>query len=168
VTLEGRRPLVTEVQALVVPTSSGTNPRRATSGLDSSRVAMVLAVLQRHGNMRMLMSNEVYASTVGGARLTEPACDLAIAMALSSAAMNGALPPDTVAMGEVGLAGEIRPVAGIGRRLQEAFRLGFRTAFVPVGTTDPAAAPDGMAVYEVADVPEALGRAAFPPLRVVE
>jgi DNA repair protein RadA/Sms len=160
VTLEGRRPLVTEVQALVAPTTSN-NPRRATSGLDSSRVAMVLAVLERRAGTR-LASNDVYVSTVGGVRLTEPACDLAVALAVAGAAIDRPLAAGTIAIGEVGLAGEVRPVAGVGRRLSEAARLGFTTAFVPAGSTDAVPAPDGMLVYEVPDVLSALSRAAFP------
>jgi DNA repair protein RadA/Sms len=160
VALEGRRPLVTEVQALVAP-ATASNPRRATSGLDSSRVAMILAVLERRAGIR-LASSDVYVSTVGGVRLTEPACDLAVALAVAGAAINQPLAPGTIAIGEVGLAGEVRTVAGVGRRLSEAARLGFNTAFIPCGSNDPAAAPDGMIVYEVADVLTALGRAAFP------
>jgi len=160
VTLEGRRPLVTEVQALVAPTQSN-NPRRATSGLDSSRVAMVLAVLERRAGTR-LASNDVYVSTVGGVRLTEPACDLAVALAVAGAAIDRPLAAGTIAIGEVGLAGEVRQVAGVGRRLSEAARLGFTVAFVPAGSTDSVPAPDGMLVYEVPDVLTALSRAAFP------
>jgi DNA repair protein RadA/Sms len=160
VTLEGRRPLVTEVQALVAPTQA-TNPRRATSGVDSSRVAMVLAVLERRAGTR-LAQNDVYVSTVGGVRLAEPACDLAVALAVAGAAIDRPLAPGTIAIGEVGLAGEVRPVAGVSRRLAEAARLGFGVAFVPVGTKDAQPAPDGMLVYEVPDVLTALSRAAFP------
>jgi DNA repair protein RadA/Sms len=160
VTLEGRRPLVTEVQALVAPTNAN-NPRRATSGLDASRVAMVLAVLERRAGTR-LASNDVYISTVGGVRLTEPACDLAVALAVAGAAIDRPLSAGTIAIGEVGLAGEVRPVAGVGRRLSEAARLGFTTAFVPAGTSEAVAAPDGVLVYEVPDVLTALSRAAFP------
>jgi DNA repair protein RadA/Sms len=160
VTLEGRRPLVTEVQALVAPTNAN-NPRRATSGLDGSRVAMVLAVLERRAGTR-LANNDVYISTVGGVRLTEPACDLAVALAVAGAAIDRPLSAGTIAIGEVGLAGEVRQVAGVGRRLSEAARLGFTTAFVPAGSTDSIPAPDGMLVYEVPDVLTALSRAAFP------
>ena len=160
VTLEGRRPLVTEVQALVAPTQSN-NPRRATSGLDGSRVAMVLAVLERRAGTR-LANNDVYISTVGGVRLAEPACDLAVALAVAGAAIDRPLAAGTVAIGEVGLAGEVRQVAGVGRRLSEAARLGFTTAFIPAGSTDAVAAPDGMLVYEVPDVLTALSRATFP------
>ncbi|GAB3273017.1 DNA repair protein RadA [Kineosporia babensis] len=160
VTLEGRRPLVSEVQALVAPTAAN-NPRRATSGLDNSRVSMILAVLERRAGAR-LSGNDVYVSTVGGNRLAEPSCDLAVALAVAGAAIDRPLAPGTIAVGEVGLAGEVRPVAGVGRRLAEAARLGFTSAFVPAGTKDAAPAPEGMAVYEVPDVLTALSRATFP------
>src|SRR4051794_38306195 len=117
VTLEGRRPLVSEVQALVAPSATG-QARRATSGLDASRVAMVLAVLERRAGVRMIGA-DTYVSTVGGARLVEPGCDLAIALALASAAQDQPLAPGTVALGEVGLAGEVRRVGGVARRLAE-------------------------------------------------
>ena len=160
VTLEGRRPLVSEVQALVAPTSAN-NPRRATSGLDNSRVAMILAVLERRAGAR-LSGQDVYVSTVGGVRLAEPACDLAVALAVAGAAIDRPLAAGTIAIGEVGLAGEVRPVSGVGRRLAEAARLGFTTAFVPAGTKEAAPAPEGMVVYEVPDVLTALSRATFP------
>ena len=152
VTLEGRRPLVAEVQALVGRSASG-SPRRATSGLDASRVAMALAVLERRAGLAVTV-NEVYASTVGGVRITERSADLAVALAVASSARDRALPPLTVAIGEVGLAGEVRRVPGVGRRLAEAARLGFTTAIVPAGTEDPA--PPGLVVHEVADLAAAL------------
>ena len=131
-TLEGRRPLALEIQSLVVP-SSLTNPRRTTSGVDSSRLAMILAVMHRHAGVR-LVDQDVYASTVGGAKVTEPAADLSIALAVLSAREDEALPQGTVAFGEVGLAGDIRPVTGLDRRLAEAARLGFTRAVVPRGS----------------------------------
>lgn len=132
VTLEGRRPLAVEVQALVSP-SDLNHPRRATSGIDNSRLAMILAVLTTRCNIDV-SKDDVYVSTVGGVRLTEPACDVAIALAVASAKVNVALPVGTVAIGEVGLAGEIRSVTGTARRLGEATRLGFRRGIVPVGS----------------------------------
>jgi DNA repair protein RadA/Sms len=155
VTLEGRRPLVTEVQALVAR-SVLASPRRTTSGLDTSRVAMVLAVLERRGRIG-IGPQDVYTSTVGGVRLGEPAADLAIALAVASSANDVPLQPRTVAIGEVGLAGEVRLASGVGQRLTEAARAGFTAAIVPSGTEDPA--PDGMDVFEVADVLSALRRA---------
>jgi DNA repair protein RadA/Sms len=154
VALEGRRPLVTEVQSLVVP-SSLPSPRRTTSGLDSSRVAMLMAVLQRRMNLP-LHGADTYVSTVGGVRVTEPAADLAIALAVASAASDEPVPPGTVAMGEVGLAGEIRPVTGVPRRLAEAARLGFRTAIVPRDALGSATVPGEIRVVEAADLRSAL------------
>jgi DNA repair protein RadA/Sms len=157
VTLEGRRPLLAEVQALVAPSSLGT-PRRATSGLDASRVAMVLAVLDRRGGVS-LAGQDVYAATVGGARLAEPAGDLALMVAVASGARNLPLPPGLVAIGEVGLAGEIRRVTGIQRRLAEAERMGFTRALVP---PEPGPVPAGIRAVEVGDVAAALGAARRP------
>ena len=161
VTLEGRRPLATEVQALVAP-SAVPNPRRTTSGVDSSRLAMVLAVLQRRLGAR-LADQDVYVSTVGGARVVEPAGDLALALAAVSSRENVALPRGLVAVGEVGLAGEIRTVAGVGRRLAEAARLGFTRAVVPAGSIDGIAPPDGMTVHVAADLREAVVAAGAGP-----
>ncbi|MCA1822572.1 MAG: DNA repair protein RadA [Pseudonocardia sp.] len=152
VVVEGKRPLLGEIQALVAD-SALTNPRRAVSGLDSSRVAMVLAVIERRGGVK-LAGSDVYTATVGGMRVCEPAADLAVALAVVSAAGDLLLPPHTVAIGEVGLAGEIRPVAGLRRRLTEAARLGFRHALVPpdVDGTPPA----GMRLHPVTDLGAAL------------
>lgn len=133
VAMEGKRPLLAEVQALVAGTGIP-SPRRAVSGLDSSRVAMVLAVLSRRAGI-VLHDAEVYTATVGGMRMTEPAADLAIALAVASAKADLALPPGLVVLGELGLTGEIRPVTGLDRRLAEAARLGFTTALVPAGCT---------------------------------
>lgn len=157
VTLEGRRPLLGEVQALVAPSALAT-PRRANSGLDTSRVAMVLAVLERRGGVR-IGTSDVYTSTVGGARLSEPASDLAVMLAVASAAAGKPAPTGMVAMGEVGLAGEIRRVTGLQRRLAEAERMGFTSALVPA---DPGQVPPGLRVVEVADVAQALAAVADP------
>ncbi|UZJ30180.1 DNA repair protein RadA [Streptomyces endophytica] len=152
VTLEGRRPLVAEVQALTVD-SQIPSPRRTTSGLETSRVSMMLAVLEQRGRISALGKRDIYSATVGGVKLTEPAADLAVALALASAASDTPLPKNLVAIGEVGLAGEVRRVTGVQRRLSEAARLGFTHALVP---TDPGKIPDGMRVLEVADVGQAL------------
>lgn len=151
VTLEGSRPLLAEVQALVAG-SNIPSPRRATHGLESSRVAMILAVLERRGGIA-LSGRDVYVSTVGGVRISEPAVDLAVLLAVAGAATDAALPAGMVAIGEVGLAGEVRRVQAGNRRLSEAARLGFTTAIVP---KDCGAAPSGMKVIEVDDVREAL------------
>jgi DNA repair protein RadA/Sms len=159
VAMEGRRPLVTEVQALIGATMPG-SPRRTVSGLDGARLAMVLAVLQRRTDAR-LHDREVFAATVGGIRVTEPAADLGVALAVASATHNLPLTPHLVAIGEVGLTGEVRRVNAVGRRLAEAARLGFRFALVPPGCAPEAGnAPAGITVREVGDVRAAVQWAA--------
>ncbi len=152
VTMEGRRPLLAEVQALVTR-SAAERPRRTTSGLDSARVAMVLAVLQQHCGIR-LHAHDVFVSTVGGARLSEPASDLAVAVALASATTGAPGPAGVAAIGEIGLAGELRRVRDLPQRVAEAARLGFRTALVP--GRQGARAVEGMELVEVPDVTSAL------------
>ena len=160
VTMEGRRPMLAEVQALVTH-SAAERPRRTTSGLDSSRVAMVMAVLHQHCQIR-LQTMDVFASTVGGAKVTEPASDLAVAVALASASRDVAAPRGMVAMGEIGLAGELRRVRDLPQRLAEAARLGFQLAVVPSepgrkGPRSPESwTVDGMRVVDVPDVRSAL------------
>lgn len=154
VTVEGRRPLLAEVQALL-DTSSTSQPRRATSGLDSSRMAMLLAVLQRRAGVP-LAHLDCYVSTVGGVKLTEPATDLAVCMALASAAQDRPLPQRLVCFGEIGLAGEVRPVAEINRRIHEVARLGFTHAVVPASPNGPGPVPAGFSVREVTTVFEAV------------
>ena len=154
VTLEGRRPLLAEIQALV---SAGRendygNARRVTSGMDSARTSMTLAVLELRASVR-LSGRDVYVATVGGMKMSEPAADLAAALAIASAAKGLALPPDLVAIGEVGLAGEIRKVSGVKRRLEEALRLGFKRALVPAGSDLKIA---GMEIVEVSRIDTAL------------
>lgn len=152
VTLEGRRPLALEIQSLVAPTSLA-NPRRATSGVDSSRLSMILAVLHRHAGLNA-GNQDVYVSTIGGARVTEPAADLATALALVSARTGTALPGGTFAVGEVGLSGDLRSVTGLERRLSEAARLGFTRAVVPAGSG--AKPPEGLVVLEARHIAEAI------------
>lgn len=125
IALEGRRALPVEVQALVVP-SSAPQPRRVVNGVDSSRVAMLLAVLERRAGIK-LADSDVYVSTVGGMRLIEPGADLAIALALASAARDRPYPHTLAAVGEISLAGEIRPATAAKQRSAEARRLGFNT-----------------------------------------
>jgi DNA repair protein RadA/Sms len=150
VTQEGRRPLLGEVQALVAP-STAPVPRRVTHGLESGRVAVILAVLERKAGIR-LHNREVYASTVGGARLIDPAIDLAIALSVASAAAEQAF-PRLVAFGEIGLSGELRRVPGLERRLAEARRLGFDLALVPPG---PAVRVPGVQTVVVPSVADAV------------
>ncbi len=156
VTLEGRRPLLAEIQALVSQGRENDfgNARRVVSGLDSPRTSMVLAVLELRAGIRV-GGRDVYAATVGGMKMTEPAADLALALAVASAANALALPSDLVAIGEVGLAGEIRKVSGVNRRLQEAYRLGFKRALVPTGSESVI---EGMEIVEVSRLDHALSR----------
>lgn len=157
VTLEGRRPLLAEVQVLTVGTQAP-SPRRTTSGLDSARVAMILAVLIKHCGVNLSQA-DVYAATVGGARLTEPAVDLAVALAAASAQRGLAIGSDVIAIGEVGLAGEVRSVTGLEQRLREAARIGIRRAIVPEATaTVPADGIETIAVTNVAEAWNALAR----------
>ena len=123
ITIEGRRALPVEVQALVVPTQAPM-PRRVVNGVDGSRVAMLLAVLERRAKLP-LSNHDVYVSTVGGIRVTEPGADLAIALAIASAFRDKAFPVDQAVIGEISLAGEIRPAANAKQRVTEARRLGF-------------------------------------------
>ncbi|MFI6814305.1 DNA repair protein RadA [Nonomuraea sp. NPDC050328] len=134
VTVEGTRPLPAEVQALVARTEAQ-QPRRTSAGLDPYRVQLILAVLERRLNAR-LGGSDVFTATVGGIKLTDPAIDLAVMLAVASAAGDRALPAGLIALGEVGLAGELRPVRDVRRRLTEASRLGFTRALVPKGSLE--------------------------------
>lgn len=155
VTLEGRRPMPTEIQALVAASPGGGSPRRTTSGVDHSRIAMVLAVLQaRLGHDTSAL--DVYVSTVGGARAVEPATDLASALAVVSASRDQPPREGLVAIGEVGLTGELRACTGVQRRLQEAARLGFTTALVPEQGLEDLHAIEGMFVRPVPDLRSAV------------
>jgi DNA repair protein RadA/Sms len=127
--IEGSRPLLVEMQALVAPTSLGT-PRRAVNGWDPNRLSMVLAVLEAHCGVR-LSGHDVYLNVAGGLRIQEPAADLAAAAALVSSLANAPLPADAVYFGEISLSGAVRPVAQTGARLKEAQKLGFAHAVVP-------------------------------------
>ena len=154
VTMEGSRALLAEVQALVASSSGGGSPRRAVSGLDAQRVAMVNAVVERRGGVK-LADADVFAASVGGVRIAEPAADLALALAIASAAHDRALPAGMIALGEVGLSGEIRRVGGTGRRLAEAARQGYTVALVPEDAGPP---PPGMRLVEVPDLGSAFQR----------
>ncbi|QJC21293.1 DNA repair protein RadA [Arcanobacterium buesumense] len=152
ITLEGRRPMPVEVQALRVP--AGGPPRRTTSGVDSSRVAMMLAVLQSRLGIAYDRS-DVFVSTVGGAKATEPSVDIASALALASAAADLPLAPGVVAIGEVSLTGELRPVVGLQQRLNEAQRLGFTTALIPA-SADAIKPAGNLVIRRITDVKEAV------------
>jgi len=130
VTIEGRRAVVLEVQSLVAETTLPT-PRRAAHGFDQKRLSMLLAVLGQRLGLKV-GKNDVYLSVVGGLRISEPGADLAVCAAIASSAVNLALPDDVIALGEVGLAGELRSAPAIDRRLAEAARMGFKQAIVPL------------------------------------
>ncbi len=157
VALEGRRPLLAEVQGLVVRGDKDARvvPRRNVSGLDPRRVPMVAAILVEHAGFGPLASQEVYVATVGGMSLTEPSSDLAVAVALASASKGKAMREGVVVLGELGLAGEVRRVPDAMWRLKEALRMGFTRAVVPEGTEGP----KGMRLLEAGTVREALDAA---------
>ncbi len=164
--LDGRRPLVAEVQALVGPGVPGA-ARRSASGYEAARLGQLLAVLERRAGLP-LGGQDVYVSAVGGLRLADPGADLAVALAVTSAAAGRVVDDGLVVLGEVGLAGELRRVAGSASRLAEAARMGFGRVVAPPGTAVPA----GMTLLGAATLEEALdrhlGRAVSPPrLRVV-
>jgi DNA repair protein RadA/Sms len=155
--IEGTRPVLVEIQALVAPTSLGT-PRRSVVGWDQSRLSMVIAVLEAHCGVR-LGTHDVYLNVAGGLRINEPAADLAAAAALVSSLAGAPLPPDAVYFGEVSLSGALRPVAQAPARLKEAAKLGFKRAFLPdPGRADSPAdaglvlAPHGNLASLVADI----------------
>lgn len=150
-TVEGNRPLLIEVQALVGPATTP-QPRRAVQGLDPSRLALILAVLDRRVGLA-IGGGDVHASAVGGVRLHEPGADLAVALALVSASTGRPAAPDLVACGEIGLGGELRQVGQTARRLAEAARLGFRTAIVPASAPE---APPGVVALRAATLAEAI------------
>jgi DNA repair protein RadA/Sms len=151
-TLEGARPLLVEAQALTNKVNPGVPPRRSAQGIDPGRLALLLAVLERRARLPM-GAHEVFASAVGGVRLTEPGADLPVCLAIVSALTNRPLPPDLVSFGEVGLAGELRQVSHAPRRLAEAARLGFSRALVPKNSPNNV---EGITLIRVGTVVEAL------------
>jgi len=175
--IDGHRPLLVEVQALLVPGAAGT-PRRTTQGLDTSRLHLLLAVLERHLGLATT-GTEVYAATAGGVRVTDPGADLGVLLALASAHLGQPLPDGMVVYGEVGLGGEVRRVRGAGRRLAEAARLGFGFALVPditvgalpAGCLDPTVdspgtRSEGIGLLGASDLVEAVEQAGLLPVPV--
>ena len=159
-TLEGTRPLLVEVQALVAPAGYATPARRA-SGVDPTRLALLLAVLGRRAGVG-LGSHDVYANLAGGLSISEPGLDLAVALALASSLRDRPVDPRTVVVGEVGLLGELRPVSGLDRRLREAARLGFDRAIVPAGRRSGSGGVEGLRIGEVANLRDAIRAALMP------
>jgi len=152
-TIEGSRPLLVEVQALVDP-ANGAMPRRLSVGLDPQRLALLLAVLHRHGGVETA-GYDVFVNAVGGVRIAEPAADLAVMLAVYSSLKNKPLPDKSLVFGEVGLAGEVRPVQRGQDRIREAAKLGFGLIVIPAANK-PRHAVDGIDVVTVARVADAL------------
>jgi DNA repair protein RadA/Sms len=150
---EGTRPLLVEIQALVDDSPLG-NPRRLAVGLEQNRLAMLLAVLHRHGGLQV-GDQDVFANVVGGVRVLETSADLALLLAIVSSFRDRPLPRDLVVFGEVGLSGEIRPVPSGQERIAEAAKHGFTRAVVPKGNA-PRKMPAGMQLFPVASLAEAL------------
>lgn len=152
--LSGRRPLLVEIQALVDENPNSPQPRRVAQGLDNGRFALILAVLSGRAETR-LGQHDVFASVVGGIRLDDPGADLGIALAIASAAGETPLDDSLVAIGEIGLGGEVRKVPQMERRLAEAVRMGFKRAFVPQGFTKVV---DGLEIVGVGTLREAIDK----------
>ena len=158
--LEGTRPLLVEVQALTTP-SSAPGPRRIANGVDGNRVLLLTAVMARHLGMR-LGNADILVNVVGGLRIAEPAADAAIALAIASSFRNAPVLPGCVALGEVGLSGELRPVSQVERRLAEAAALGFRRCILPHAAVERAGKIKGMQLTGVATLAEAIAAALAP------
>lgn len=157
VTMEGTRPLLVEIQALASTTSFG-QPRRTANGVDFNRLLLLVAVLSKRVGLR-LFDQDVFVNVVGGLRISEPAADLALALAIASSFQNRSLPPDMGAVGEVGLSGEIRTVSHLSRRLNEAAKLGFSRCIVPATHRPLSDVPAGMNVIPARSLADALAAA---------
>ena len=156
--MEGARPVLAEIQALVV-TAGGGNPRRTSNGFDYNRASMLLAVLEKRGGLKM-SSCAAYLNIIGGLSLDEPAADLAAVIALASSYLDRPVPGDLAAIGEVGLTGELRSVSQLGQRISEAHRLGFKQCLIPAHRAEQA--PPGIRLIPVRNIGEAI-RAALRP-----
>ena len=152
--MEGSRPMLVDVQALALQTAYGT-PRRTTNGFDAGRLALLLAVLEKRAGVALL-GQDVYVNVAGGLELSEPAADLALCAAVASSVRDVCVPADWAVMGEVGLAGEIRAISHAERRLAECGRLGFHTCVMPRSDARRVHVPEGMRVYGVETLAEAL------------
>ena len=158
--MEGMRPVLAEIQALVVTSAAG-NPRRTSNGFDYNRAAMLLAVLEKRGGLKV-SACDAYLNIIGGLYLDEPAADLAAVVALASSYLDRPIPRDLVAIGEVGLTGELRTVNQLAQRISEVHRLGFRTCLVPAHRAESLHAPQGLQLIPVRNIGEAI-RAALRP-----
>jgi DNA repair protein RadA/Sms len=151
--LEGTRPLLLEIQALVSPTDLAM-PRRVGTGVDPKRLAMIVAVLARHGGIALGQA-DVFVNVAGGLRIDEPGADLGVALAIASAAKGSAVPAGTAAFGEIGLTGRLRPAAQADRRLEECAKLGLATVIVPAATKER----PGLEATAVETLKQAIGAA---------
>ena len=158
--MEGARPVLAEIQALAVSSPAG-NPRRTSNGFDYNRFAMLLAVLEKRGGLKV-SACDAYLNIIGGLSLDEPAADLAAVIALASSYLDRPVPADLVAIGEVGLTGELRSVSQLGQRVSEVRRLGFTQCLIPSRRTGELAAPAGLRLIPVRNIGEAI-RAALRP-----
>ena len=145
--MEGTRPVLTEVQALIVPTSFG-HPRRQSTGTDANRVSVLMAVLEKRLNIP-LSQYDAYINLAGGIRQTEPALDLGIVLAILSGFRNNAVPDDLIVFGEVGLSGEVRSVSMAENRVQEAAKLGFHSCILPASSAKGIKVPDHMKLIPI-------------------
>ena len=152
--MEGTRPLLAEVQALVSKTSSNV-PRRTADGFDFNRAALLLAVLEKRGGMKVSMF-DAFINVIGGLKLDEPGADLPVILALASSYRDTPIADDFVAIGEVGLTGEIRSVSHLNQRLSEVSRLGFKKCMIPRGSAQKLDVPEGLTIYRVRNIREAI------------
>ena len=159
ITMEGTRPLLVELQALTSPSAFG-NPRRTPNGIDMNRLLLISAVLSKRIGLK-LWEQDVFVNVIGGLRISEPASDLALALAIASSYYDRALPADIAIVGEVGLSGEVRRVGQLGARLNEAQKIGFKRVLVPRLRRDRQDLPKGIQLIEVRSVADAI-RAIFP------
>ncbi len=152
--MEGTRPVLAEVQALVAKTMLNV-PRRVSDGFDFNRAVLMLAVMEKRAGMKMSMF-DAYVNVIGGLRLDEPGADLPVVLALASSYRDQCIPDDLVAVGEVGMTGEIRSVSHMNQRLAEISRLGFRKCMIPQGGSEKLDIPEGLTVYRVRNIREAI------------
>ena len=152
--MEGVRPVLAEIQALIVP-SGLSNPRRVSNGFDYSRSMLLMAVLEKRGGL-MVGNCDAYINVIGGLYLEEPAADLAAILALASSFRDKPVPHDLAAIGEVGLTGELRAASALGQRLSEVKRLGFTKCIIPRRTQGKITVPDGLELIRVANIREAM------------
>ena len=155
--MEGTRPILAEVQALVAKTTFNV-PRRTADGFDFNRAVLLLAVAEKRGGMKMSLF-DAYINVIGGLRLDEPGADMPVILALASSYRDQIIPDDLAAIGEVGLTGEIRTVSHMNQRLSEVARLGFKTCIIPRNGSERLEIPEGLTVYHVRNLQEAIATA---------